>query len=455
MKSPMSLITRSLQIFASHALVLLLLSSPVVNAATRIATMGELRVSVVEERTRMVFELDGEIRHSVFTLNNPDRVVIDLDAVILNKSFPEIVMGAPIVRSIRSAVRNDRVNPVGLRIVLDVNQHVRPQSFLLKPESGQGYRLVLDLFTTPALPALASASVTSSVLASTPIQPATAVIPALPVPSPTASTTTAAVKNLFDEKGLRDVVIAIDAGHGGKDPGASGRYGTREKDVVLQIARVLADSIEREKGMKAVLIRDGDYYLPLRDRINKARAHKADLFVSVHADAINHPNATGASVYALSLKGATSEAAKWLADRENASDLIGGVSLGDKDKMVASVLLDLSQTATIQSSLDVGGEILSELKRFAQLHRKTVQQAGFVVLKSPDIPSILIETAFISNPKEEKRLGDKAYQQKMATGIVGGLKRYFARKAPPGTWLAYQYRGIKEVPQSVHTVAQN
>jgi N-acetylmuramoyl-L-alanine amidase len=358
------------------------------------------RLAQADESVRLVFDLNGPVEHSVFTLSKPERVVIDIQNVNLRTELPARPERIPMIDGIRNAPRNSD----NLRVVLDLNEVVRPKSFLLPPDNDNGHRLVIDLVGNGG---------------GGTIQP----------PQPVA-------KRLPENVTPRDVLIAIDAGHGGKDPGAVGKRGTYEKHVALAIARELAKQINRQRGMKAILIRDGDYYMDLRERINKARLQKADLFVSIHADAHKNTEARGSSIYALSLRGASSEAAKLLADRENAADLIGGVSLDDKDELVASVLLDLSQTATIQSSLDVGDEILQELERHGKLHRETVQQAGFMVLKSPDIPSILVETAFISNPEEERKLSNRQYQGKMAQAILNGVKRYFQRKAPPGTLMA-------------------
>lgn len=363
------------------------------------AEILDFRLAHSDDSTRLVFDLNGPVEHSVFTLSKPERVVIDIQNVSLRIELPSRPERVPVIEGIRNAPR-DKDN---LRVVLDLNETVRPKSFLLPPEGAAGYRLVIDL-----VGAVGGAP----------------------------RTTQAVAKRAAETGPLRDVIVAIDAGHGGKDPGAVGKRGTYEKNVVLAIARELARHINRERGMKAVLIRDGDYYIGLRERIEKAHLHKADLFVSIHADAYKNTEARGSSIYALSLRGASSEAAKLLADRENASDLIGGVRLDDKDDLVASVLLDLSQTATIQSSLDVGDEILKEFKRHGRLHRDTVQQAGFMVLKSPAIPSILVETAFISNPEEERKLSNRQYQGKTAQAILSGIKRYFQRKAPPGTLLA-------------------
>lgn len=357
------------------------------------------RLSDDSERTRMVFDLSGPAEHSLFTLRNPERVVIDIENVQLATELPERVPGVDSIRRIRNAPRDIH----NLRVVLDLNGTVRPKSFLLRPGDNAGYRLVIDLFGENRR----GPKVTKT------------------VPNP---------------ERLRDVVIAIDAGHGGKDPGAVGNRGTYEKHVSLAISRELAGLVNKQRGMKAVLIRNGDYYIGLRERIVKARQAKADLFISIHADAYRDKHANGSSVYALSLSGASSEAAQWLANRENAAELIGGVTLDDKDDLVASVLLDLSQNATIQSSLDVGAKILSNLGSHGSLHKSSVQQAGFIVLKSPDIPSVLVETAFISNPAEERKLISKQHQQRLANSILAGVQDYFARKAPPGSLLAEENR---------------
>ncbi len=358
------------------------------------------RLSDSQQRTRMVFDLSGPADHNLFTLRDPERVVIDIDRVQLATNLPQKVPEADVIRRIRSAPREGDK----LRIVLDLKNKVRPKSFLLRPAENAGYRLVIDLFNEGRRSA------------------------------PRVK------KTIPNSDQFRDVIVAIDPGHGGKDPGAVGNRGAYEKHVSLAIARELARQINKTRGMRAVLTRNGDYYIGLRDRIDKARKAKADLFISIHADAYKDKHAQGSSVYALSLSGASSEAAQWLANRENAAELIGGVTLDDKDPLLASVLLDLSQNATIQASLDVGSQILGHLSRQGRLHKPDVQQAGFLVLKSPDIPSVLIETAFISNPAEERKLVSKQHQRKTASSILSGVKSYFMRKAPPGTLLAEQNR---------------
>jgi N-acetylmuramoyl-L-alanine amidase len=353
----------------------------------------DVRVWAGPDHTRVVVELSGPATHNLFRLRNPDRVVIDVadGSLVANQQPPA---GQGLVRQVRFGNRDDG----SLRVVLDINGDVQSKSFAVAANESYGHRLVIDL--------------------APPVEPAPVKIEHAPQ----------------DE--ARDLVIAVDAGHGGDDPGAIGRGGTREKDVALAIARALAQRIDREPGMKAILIRDGDYYVAHRDRMRKARDGRADLFVSIHADSIRDRSVSGSSVYILSPRGASDEAARWLAERENASDLIGGVSLDDKDGVLASVLLDLSQTASISASMSAAERVLVELDRVGQVRKPAVQQAGFLVLKSPDIPSMLIETAYISNPGEEKRLKDRRHQSKLADAIHGGIRGYFYENPPPGSRVA-------------------
>jgi N-acetylmuramoyl-L-alanine amidase len=362
------------------------------------ATVEGVRMWTGPDGTRLVFDISGPVKHTVFALHDPERVVVDMKNTRLRQTPAGLNFKGSLVRELRSAKRNRR----DLRMVLDLRGKARPKSFLLKPTQRYGHRLVIDLQDGRAEP------------------------------------TTRVARSVQRSTGgaLRDVVIAIDAGHGGEDPGASGKLGTHEKNVVLAIARELERLVKKEPGMRPVMIRTGDYYVSLRKRMQKAREMKADLFVSVHADAFRDGRARGASVYVLSQKGATSEAARWLAESENKADLIGGVSLDDKDNLLASVLLDLSQNATIAASLELGDKVLSELKKIGRVHRRRVEQAGFVVLKSPDIPSILVETGYISNRHEERSLRDKGHQRKLARAMLHGVRRYFADNSPPGTRLA-------------------
>ncbi|MNO95665.1 N-acetylmuramoyl-L-alanine amidase AmiC precursor [compost metagenome] len=364
------------------------------------------------------------MQHSVFTLSAPDRLVIDINGATLGAPLSVSTSNTPI-----SSVRSAQRTPTDLRVVVDLKKSVTPKSFTLAPNAQYGNRLVVDLYDQEADAIAASAPppvpTPVPVPATTPAVPVTPAQPAIklpPVPS-----------------GKRDIVVAIDAGHGGEDPGASGSRGQHEKDIVLQIAKELQRQINSEKGFRAELTRTGDYFIPLRKRTEIARKKGADLFVSIHADAAPSKAAFGASVFALSDRGATSETARWLADTENRSDLIGGagnVSLDDKDRMLAGVLLDLSMTATMSSSLDVGHKVLTNVGRITSLHKSRVEQAGFMVLKSPDIPSILVETGFISNPGESRKLASTSHQQALARSISSGIRQYFQQTPPPGTYLA-------------------
>ncbi len=365
-----------------------LLSLPVAarNAhASQPTALTDVRVSQTNtDHTRVVFDLSGEVEHSLFTLADPYRVVIDLKNVRKGVALVSEDHKTQLLQGIRSAVRKDE----DLRIVLDLEGKVRPRSFVLQPDKEFGHRLVVDMHATRLSP--------------TPIQ--------------------TSQQQRHQKK--KEFVIAIDPGHGGKDPGAVGRNGTLEKDITLALGKKLKEMINRTDGLKAVLTRDTDRFVALRHRVDKARKSQADLFVSIHADAFTSPKVEGASVYALSLNGASSEAARWIAEKENASDLIGGISLDDKDDLIASVLLDLSQTATIQDSLELGLDVLKHLSKVGKLNKDSVQQAGFAVLKAPDMPSILIETAFISNPKEERRLKSPKHQHKIAKAILSGIQSH-------------------------------
>lgn len=372
------------------------------------------------DNTRLVFDLSGPVQHSVFTLAAPDRIVIDVSGAKLATSLEQLSLANTPITGVRSAQRSAD----DLRVVIDLSAPVSPKSFTLAPNQQYGHRLVVDLFDQSSAPPSAP---TSSVAASAPPVPVT---PTQPPPKLTP------VPN-----GKRDIVIAIDAGHGGEDPGAlSPVKGQYEKNVTLAISRELQRQINAEKGFRGELVRTGDYFIPLRKRTEIARKKGADLFVSIHADAAPRASAFGASVYALSERGATSETARWLADAENQSDLIGGagnVSLDDKDKMLAGVLLDLSMTASLSSSLNVGQKVLSNMSSITPLHKRRVEQAGFMVLKSPDIPSILVETGFISNPNEAKKLHTASHQQALARSITTGIKQFFHENPPPGTYVAW------------------
>jgi N-acetylmuramoyl-L-alanine amidase len=337
-------------------------------------------------------------------LDNPTRLVIDFSNSKLLKPLAQPPANHAFFKRVRSATRNRN----DLRVVVDLKVAVTPKSFSLKPANIYGHRLVVDLF--------AKNKRANTQYANKPVQ---------------KSQIIKTVKNK-----TRDLVIAIDAGHGGEDPGAHGPKGTQEKKVVFEIAKKLAAQINKKPGMKAVMVRKGDYYINLRKRMEIARAAKADLFVSVHADAFKNSRVKGASVFTLSNHGASSEASRWLAQHENAADLVGGVKLADKEDMLATVLMDLSQTATKEASINVADKVLNNFKLIGALHQKGVQKAGFMVLKSPDIPSILVETAFISNPEEERKLMSQGYQLKMANAIYNGVVSYFNQYAPVGTSMA-------------------
>lgn len=406
-----------MRIRALVAVVGLMLTSFVVNAVAA-TQVKSVRLWRAPDNTRLVFDLTGPVQHSVFTLTSPDRLVIDINGATASAPL-SVAPGDSPVTSVRSAQRT----PNDLRVVVDLKKAVTPKSFTLAPNQQYGNRLVVDLFDSAADAEPA------------PPQPVVATTPAVPV-----TPTRPAIKLTPVPSGKRDIVIAIDAGHGGEDPGASGPRGQHEKDVVLQIAKELQRQINAEQGFRAELTRTGDYFIPLRGRTEIARKKGADLFVSIHADAAPSSAAFGASVFALSERGATSETARWLADTENRSDLIGGagnVSLDDKDRMLAGVLLDLSMTASLTSSLNVGQKVLSNIGQVTPLHKRRVEQAGFMVLKSPDIPSILVETGFISNSNEANKLQSSGHQQALARSIRTGVKQFFQQNPPPGTYMAW------------------
>jgi N-acetylmuramoyl-L-alanine amidase len=368
-------------------------------------------------------------------VKNPDRLVLDLEDVdfasVQRAIADKILPSDPYIGQMRAG----RYKPGVVRLVLDLKTEVRPQIFMLKPVGDYGHRLVLDVYPlAPVDPLMALLQKPESKLETGALGAEPAPSPAAQEPSGLEAAPLPVPKSQQEPKNkpvvARMVTIVIDAGHGGEDPGAKGRGGSREKNVTLTIARKLKAIIDAEPNMRAVLTREGDYFIPLQVRVQKARRVQADLFVSVHADAFVKPYARGSSVFALSERGATSTAAKWLAKRENDADLIGGVNLDVKDRYLAMTLADLSLTAQINDSLKLGKAVLSELGGVNALHKGDVEQAGFAVLKAPDVPSILVETAFISNPEEEHRLNDEAYQEKMAQAIFKGIKRYFTKNPP-------------------------
>ncbi|RDI03178.1 N-acetylmuramoyl-L-alanine amidase [Pseudomonas fluorescens] len=400
------------------AVVGLVLTALAVDAVAE-TKVNSVRLWRAPDNTRLVFDLTGPVQHSVFTLTAPDRLVIDINGASLGAPLNVATANTPI-----TAMRSAQRTPTDLRVVIDLKKAVTPKSFTLAPNAQYGNRLVVDLFDNPADAAPPPPPPTN--VATVPAVPVTPTEPALKLPPAPA--------------GKRDIIVVIDAGHGGEDPGASGSRGQREKDVVLSIARELQRQVNGMKGFRAELTRTGDYFIPLRGRTEIARKKGADLFVSIHADAAPSAAAFGASVFALSDRGATSETARWLADSENRSDLIGGagnVSLDDKDRMLAGVLLDLSMTASLTSSLNVGQKVLSNIGRVTPLHKQRVEQAGFMVLKSPDIPSILVETGFISNANEASKLSSSNHQQALARSISSGVRQFFQQNPPPGTYIAW------------------
>lgn len=391
------------------------------------------RVWPAQDYTRITLESRTPISHQVFGVKDPERLVVDLDGVEINAALNQLTERIAPDDPYIKAVRIGRYRPGTVRLVLDLKSEVNPQAFVLAPVGEYGHRLVLDLYPlVPPDPLLAflekAESKRSGEAEEAPSKPAAhASEVAEPAPARQGGRASARKSGPAPK---RLIIVALDPGHGGEDPGARGQSGTNEKDITLAIARRLKTRIDRERNLRAVLIRDGDYYVPLHMRMQKARRVNADLFVSIHADAFITPHARGSSVFALSERGATSVAASWLAKRENDADLIGGVNLDVQDPYLKRTLLDLSQTATINDSLKLARAVLTELGHINTLHKPHVEQAGFAVLKSPDIPSILVETAFISNPQEERRLRDPAYQNKMADAILAGIKRYFSQNPP-------------------------
>ena len=365
--------------------------------------LGALRLDVTPARTELVLSLSAPTEHSLFTLSHPDRIVIDVDRADLKATLP---VGQGLVSSLRSGMHEGN-----LRLVLDLNDRATPRTYLR--QSAAGTELVVDLYPNGAVPAAV---------------PVTAAVAA----APAADTVSRAPAPIHS----RDIVVAIDAGHGGKDPGAHGPHGALEKNVTLAVARRLAELVDQQPGMKAVLTRDSDVYVDLKERFEKARAANADLFVSIHCDASRDHGADGATVYVLSEHGATTEHAKFLERQENDADLVGGVRLANLPFEVKSVVVDMSQSAVMGMSFDVGGSVAKQLAAIGAMHRNSVQQAGFLVLKAPDVPSMLVETNYITNPRTAKLLMSPDYQQQLAKAIFTGVAGYFDRYPPPGTALA-------------------
>jgi N-acetylmuramoyl-L-alanine amidase len=391
--------------FACKVLLIVLAGSCFSDLVYAQSDINSIRVRPSPERTRIVFDLGEPVEHKIFILRGPLRLVLDISNASMKTQLEGIsLLNTPITK-IRAAARNE----TDIRIVLDLKSEMKPRSFVLKPILQYGDRLVVDLYT------------------------------------PDQQVKPAVLKADQISRQMRDVIVAVDAGHGGDDPGALGN-GTQEKKIVMAISKRIHQLFGKEPGYRAILVRSGDYYIGLRKRTAIARDNQADLFISIHADAFRTAEARGASVYAISEQGATSETARWLAEKENRADLIGGVggvSLDDKDDLLAGVLLDLSMTASLSSSLDMGTSVLGSISKVTRLHKKQVEQAAFAVLKSPDIPSILIETGYISNPKEARELSSRSYQRKIAKAIFTGLKTYIEQNPPPGSFLAWKRQGEK------------
>jgi N-acetylmuramoyl-L-alanine amidase len=398
-----------------------------------------VRIWPAEDYTRITLESDKALPITQQLLTNPDRLVVDVQGMELNATLKDLVAKVKPNDPYVSQIRVGQFQPGTVRLVFDLKEPIKPQLFTLDPVAGYQYRMVLDLYPTippdPLMELVKSSARKESALdkaneeidliaqfatkkeKAAPKAPVAQAIPELKEPPPQA-------------KHKRLITIAIDAGHGGEDPGAIGAMGSKEKHIVLSIAKRLHDKIEGDPYMRPFLTRDGDYFVPLHTRVQKARRVQADLFVSIHADAFIEPRAKGASVFALSQMGASSTTARWMANKENASDLIGGINIKTQDKQVANLLLDMLTTAQIKDSLQVGTSILKQISGFAPLHKPKVEQASFAVLKAPDIPSILVETAFISNPQEEARLNDDVYQDRIAEAIMRGIKDYFSKNPP-------------------------
>ena len=404
-----------------------LLLSVVAPLPSHAAQILAVRVWPAEDYTRVTLENDTNLKTSHFIVKDPERLVVDIEGLELNPTLKELVAkiqpNDPYIKQVR--VGQNRPNVV--RLVFDLKDEVNPQVFTLAPIGEYRHRLIFDLYPVkPPDPILAL--IQKGEWDKQPAEVKPPLAEAKPEPLPAQPEAPAAKDDKMPT--TRMVTIALDPGHGGEDPGAIGRAGSREKDVVLAIAKRLKNKIENQPNMRVMLTRDGDYFVPLHTRVQKARKVQADLFVSIHADAWIEATARGSSVFVLSEKGASSTAARWLANKENAADLIGGVNIKSHDRQLAHVLLDLTTTAQINDSLKVGKAVLNEIGGINRLHKNAVEQAGFAVLKAPDIPSILIETAFISNPEEESKLTDDAYQDQMADAILKGIRKYFAKNPP-------------------------
>lgn len=381
------------------------------------ADINSVRLWRAPDHTRLVFDLSAPVDHKVFPLREPARLVIDISGSSMKTALADLDFSGTPIEQLRHGKRNQK----DLRVVLDLKGDIKPRSFILAKHGDKLDRLVIDLYDAN---------------------------------TETVKTFDEVVKT---DSARRDIIVAIDAGHGGEDPGALGPKKIREKDVVYKISQQLAALVDAEPGYKSLMVRSGDYYIPLKARRNKAREMRADIFISIHADAFKNPKAQGASVFALSRRGATSETARFLASKENEADLIGGVggvSLDDVDDMLAGVLVDLSMTASLANSLEVGDKVLKEIGRVTRLHKRQVEQAGFAVLKSPDVPSILVETGFISNPDEATKLNTFNHRKQLAEAIFAGVKDYFYDTPPAGSLVAWNKYGSGESAVTEHVIAQ-
>lgn len=416
-----------------------LLVFPIVPRLAHANSIVAVRTWPADDYTRVTLELDRELKAEHFTLDNPHRMVIDLQGISVNNTLEELISKVRANDPYISSVRVGQFQPNVVRLVLDLKQPIAPQVFTLKPIGEYKYRLVIDLYPRVARDPLLAlqnmqendplADVLEQLAQSQPSVPAPTVQGQVAPPLAKSTPPASPIPKVAPNASNRPILIALDPGHGGEDPGAIGPGGTREKDVVLQIAHRLKKLIDAQPNMRAFMTRDKDFFVPLGVRVQKARRVKADLFISIHADAWIKPSARGSSVYALSQTGATSSAASWLAKKENEADLVGGINIGTHNKQVAQVLLDLSTAAQINDSVRIGTGILSEIGKINHLHKRQVERAGFAVLKAPDIPSILIETAFISNPNEERLLRSPGHQDKIARAMLAGIQDYFASGA--------------------------
>ena len=427
---------RHLQTSAKFLSFALLLSE--VDIAWGAKILG-VRIWPSEDYTRITLESDTPLPITQQILTNPDRLVVDVQGLELNPTLKDLVAKVKPNDPYVSQIRVGQFQPGIVRLVFDLKEPIKPQLFTLEPVGEYNHRMVFDLYpTTPPDPLMelvkSSAKKESALTKSNEEVDLIAQFATKKEKDAPKTPVAQAIPEIKDTpapaKYKRLITIAIDPGHGGEDPGAIGALGSKEKNVVLSIAKRLKEKIEGEVYMRPYLTRDGDYFVPLHVRVQKARRVEADLFISIHADAFIEPRAKGASVFALSQMGASSSMARWMANKENASDLIGGINIKTQDRQVANLLLDMSTTAQIKDSLQVGSSILKQIGGFAPLHKGKVEQASFAVLKAPDIPSILVETAFISNPQEEARLNDDGYQDRIAEAILRGIKEYFSKNPP-------------------------